>query len=333
LREDLKVPSIKVLAIDGGGIRGIIPAMILGEIQKRLGSNLYEGFDLIAGTSTGGIIALGIGTPCKGNGPYSPDELADLYVQRGPAIFRKNLLAPLRQLILPKYSPTALEAALLHYFQDTELAAALTPLLISSYDLQGQIPFFFKSHRIARDPHFNCRVRDAARATSAAPTFFPPLHLTRGDKDYALVDGGVFVNNPSMAAYAEARALYPDAEHMIVLSVGTGDRQDQIRYAKAKNWGLLGWAKQIVPVFMDSVSEAVDYELNRLPGCTYYRLQVPDLQEASTHMDDASPENIRNLQAVAAQYVAKISDDLTRICTELKQGRGSNMPGIGRKPS
>ena len=167
----------------------------------------------------------------------------DLYVQNGPEIFKKNLLTPERQVILPKYSPDALQAALAQFFQDIEFQTALTPLLISSYDLQGQLPFFFKSHRIAGDPTFNWKLTEIARATSAAPTFFPPLHLTKGDRDYALVDGGIFVNNPSMAAYAEARSLYPDATQIIVVSVGTGDRQDQIPYASAKDWGLFRMGK------------------------------------------------------------------------------------------
>jgi len=169
--------SIKVLAIDGGGIRGIIPAVILRELQKRLGKDLWRTFDLIAGTSTGGIIALGIGTQGNKGAPYSPSELLSLYVQNGPAIFHKNFFTPARQLILPKYSPDALETILTKFFQDTELHTALTPLLISSYDLQGQLPFFFKSHRIAADPSYNWKVTDVARATSAAPTFFPPTSL------------------------------------------------------------------------------------------------------------------------------------------------------------
>ncbi|MGH9865980.1 MAG: patatin-like phospholipase family protein, partial [Candidatus Acidiferrales bacterium] len=214
-----------------------------------------------------------------------------------------------------------------------ELRTALTPLLISSYDLQRQLPFFFKSHRIAADPAYNWKVTEVARATSAAPTFFPPLHLTKGNEGYALVDGGVFVNNPSMAAYAEARVLYPAASRIVIVSVGTGDRQDQITYASAREWGLLGWAKQIVPVLMDSVSEAVDFELNSLPGCTYYRLQVPwaQLERASSEMDDVTPENLANLQNVANSYVTSIVGLLDKICTSLKEGRGSDMPGIGRK--
>lgn len=327
------MPSIKVLAIDGGGIRGIIPAVILGAIQKCVGQDLYKVFDLIAGTSTGGIIALGIGTPSQGGVPYSPDALVQLYVQNGPAIFKKSLLTPEREVVLPKYSADALEAALAQFFKNAEFKTALTPLLISSYDLQGQLPFFFKSHRIARDPTFNWKLTDIARATSAAPTFFSPAHLTQGGQDYALIDGGVFVNNPSMAAYAEARTLYPTAPHITVVSVGTGDRQDHIAYASAKDWGLLGWAKEIVPVLMDSVSEAVDYELQSLPECTYHRLQVPHLQNASAEMDDADPANIERLQTLATEYVGSVAAEINAICAELNTGRGSDMPGTGPKPS
>lgn len=321
--------SIKILAIDGAGIRGIIPAVILTEIQKRLGTDLWRSFDLIAGTSTGGIIALGIGTDCKQGQPYAPGELVKLYVNNGPAIFKKSFLTPEREFVHPKYAPDSLEAALTNFFQDTEFQTARTPLLISSYDLQGQLPFFFKSHRIAADPNYNWKVREIARATSAAPTYFPPFHLARGSDDYALVDGGVYVNNPSMAAYAEARTIYRDATRFTIVSVGTGDRQDQISYATAAEWGLLGWARQIAPVLMDSVSEAVDFELNSLPGCTYYRLQIPHLQEASSDMDNVTPENLGNLQSVAEAYVESQSALLDTICSELKEGRGSDLPGTG----
>lgn len=322
--------SIKVLAIDGGGIRGIIPALILSEIQNRLGADLYKFFDLISGTSTGGIIALGIGALSSKGQPYSPTELADLYVENGPAIFKKSFITSVKNFGRPKYSPNALQNTLVEFFEDTQFNTALTPLLISSYDLQGQIPFFFKSHRIAENPEYNWPVVSIARATSAAPTYFPPLQLTRGSESYALVDGGVFVNNPAMAAYAEARALYPEATEFIVVSVGSGNRQDQITYATAKNWGLLQWARQIAPVFMDSVSEAVDYELQSLPGCMYYRLQIENLDPASPDMDDVTPQNLTNLQKVAATYLVSTSQQLETICRVLAEGRGGDMPGIGR---
>jgi hypothetical protein len=185
---------------------------------------------------------------------------------------------------------------------------------------------------IAARPDYNWKVTEIARATSAAPTYFPPLHLTRGADDYALVDGGVFVNNPAMAAYVQARLLYPEAARVVVVSVGTGDRQDAITFAQANKWGLVGWAKQIVPVLMDSVSEAVDFELTTLPECTYYRLQPLDLPPAAGQMDNVTPENLVTLQTIAKNYVASQSTLLDKISAELKSGRGSNMPGIGRQP-
>jgi uncharacterized protein len=322
--------TIKILSIDGGGIRGIIPAIILDALCQQIGADLHTIFDLISGTSTGGIIALGIGTTCKAAAtPYSPAELLDLYVQNGAAIFHKNPLTPIQELNGPKYSPAALESCLAKFFGATKFSSALTPLLISSYDLQSQLPFFFKSHKIAQNSSYDWNVTDIARSTSAAPTYFPPNHLTRGTDDYALVDGGVYVNNPAMAAFAEACHIYSEAPNYLVVSVGTGNVQDHITYEQSKGWGLLGWAKQIVPVLMDSVSEAVDYELECLRGSRYFRLQPADLTPASGAMDDASPDNIAALQEVAHAFVAKNAALLNKIAAQLKPGRGATLSGIG----
>ncbi len=324
---------INVLSIDGGGIRGIIPATILAAIEEGLGRQLHEVFDLIAGTSTGGIIALGIGTAADAGKPYRPADLLGLYVENGPAIFKKDLLTPIKSFFGPKYSPDALERTLEKFFGDTELRSGVAPLLISSYDLATQLPFFFKSHRIAADPTYNWKVRQIARATSAAPTFFPPFKLQGGGKDHALVDGGIFVNNPGMAAYAEARNLYRDASEFLIVSVGTGDRDDRITYSTAKGWGLIGWARQIIPVMMDSVSEAVDYELDAVLGRAatrqHFRLQ-PRLTIASNEMDDTTPQNLENLKLEAEEFLRKNAPMIQTICAELRPGRGSDMPGVGR---
>jgi patatin-like phospholipase/acyl hydrolase len=193
---------INILSVDGGGIRGIIPAVILAAMRERIGHDLHQVVDLISGTSTGGIIALGIGTGAKNGRPYQPAELVEMYVANGPAIFRKRWCTRARELVGPKYSPDALEKVLGAFFGETELRSALTPLLVSSYDLQSQKPFFFKSHKIGADLNWNWPVRLVVRATSAAPTFFPPLRLKGKDGEYVLIDGGVFVNNPAMAAGA-----------------------------------------------------------------------------------------------------------------------------------
>ena len=326
--------TIKVLCVDGGGIRGIIPASILVQLADRIGRPLHQVFDLIAGTSTGGIIALGIGSAANNGQPFSPNELLEFYFDNGPAIFATTWYTPISKWFRPKYSPLTLEHVLKTYFKDAQLKDALTPLLISSYDLHSQLPFFFKSHKISNDPKYNWKLAEVARATSAAPTFFPPIKLSRDGKEYTLVDGGVYVNNPAMAAYAEARRLYPEANHFVIVAVGTGDRYDRLSYQRARRWGLLGWAKQIVPVMMDSVSEAVDYELNWIAqpnsGSKYHRLQ-PKLTGVSNEMDDVSPDNMKGLRALAENYIQENSAVLNEICRELKMGRGSNMAGIGKR--
>lgn len=329
---DANTGRINILSIDGGGIRGIIAAVLLKALEAGIGRPLAEVFDLIAGTSTGGIIALAVGTRANDGQPYSAGELVELYQNCGTRIFPKHWYTGAKALVGPKYSSDGLESVLEQYFGETQLESALTPLLISSYDLASELPYFFKSHRIAADPTWNWPAKVVARATSAAPTYFPPLRLVEGDTERALVDGGVCVNNPGMAAYAEGRVLYPSAKEFLVVVVGTGDRFDRITYNRAKAWGLLGWANQIVPVMMDSVSEAVDYELDAVLGAapcrSHYRLQ-PCLNVASSEMDKVDPQNLTNLEKEAQNYLSEHTLEISQICIELKKGRGSNLSGTG----
>ncbi len=300
---------VNVLAIDGGGIRGLIPATILAQLEDNLKRPLCEVFDLIVGTSTGGIIAAAIGAPAKSGKPYQPKELVELYVRNGPAIFDFDLLHCVEQYVRPKYSPKALEEVLLEYFGDTELKSAKTNLLISSYDIDHQMPFFFKSAKAKKMPAYNWKLRDVTRATSAAPTYFPPIHVDNGHDAYTLVDGGVCVNNPSVAGYAEARRLFPDADDVLLVSVGTGDRHDRLRYEDVRHWGMIQWAEQIVPVFMDSVSESADYEMHYILGSErHFRFQ-PVLPPKNSSMDCVTRENMEQLQEIARKYLRRKTAD------------------------
>lgn len=294
---------VNILAIDGGGIRGLIPAVILSQIEEAIAKPLAQVFDLIVGTSTGGIIAAAIGAGAKDGEAYPARELIGLYVQNGPAIFDLDCLHYVEQVARPKYSPEPLERVLLEYFGDSDLKSAKTNLLISSYDLDHQMPFFFKSAKARRNPAFNWKLRDVARATSAAPTYFPPIRLDNGRAAYTLVDGGVCVNNPSVAGYAEARRLFPAATDFLLISVGTGDRHDLFLYEDVRTWGLMQWAQQIVPVFMDSVSEASEYEMHYILGQDRnFRFQ-PALQERNSPMDCVTRENLAELQEIALAYL------------------------------
>ena len=266
---------VKILSVDGGGIRGIIPAMVLAEIEHETGRPACELFDLIAGTSTGGIIALGLTVPGEAQpdgtrGPrWSAQQLVDIYANDGPRIFHRSLLRTIESvdgLLMEKYAASGLEQVLRQYLGDVLLSQALTEVLITSYDIQKHEPFFFKSFQpIARAapslrngtpkpassaspdlPASDYPMRVVGRATSAAPTYFEPEDIAAfppgaTPPDCVLVDGGTFANNPAMCAYAEARRNYPDADVLIV-SLGTGRLTESISFHQAKHWGLLQWA-------------------------------------------------------------------------------------------
>ena len=317
---------MKVLSIDGGGIRGIIPAMILTEIEKRTGKPIAELFDLIAGTSTGGILALGLTKPDpSGTKPqYTAEDGIKLYETEGSRIFSRSIWHKIHSVWSveeEKYPSDGIESVLNEYFGDARLKDARTEVLITSYEIERRIPFFFRSTR-ARDPQkpgYDFPMWQVARATSAAPTYFEPIKIETDDRSdyYALIDGGVFANNPAMCAFAEAKIMYRDADEFLIVSLGTGELTRPLPYDEAKGWGLRQWAQPIIGVIFDGVSDTVDYQLEQLlPATRYFRFQTR-LNEGNDDLDDASRTNIRALKLQAEDIIRKKSQDLDNLCRQL----------------
>jgi patatin-like phospholipase/acyl hydrolase len=343
---------VKVLSIDGGGIRGIIPALVLAEVERLSKRPACELFDLIAGTSTGGIIALGLTVPTESQEPdgnkhprWSAEQLADLYAGAGPKIFHRSLTRTIETvdgLLAEKYAATGLEDVLERYLGDTRLSQALTDVLIPSYDIQEHKPFFYKSfqpRQRARPRPGEIAVKTAesnapsppmsdylmtvvARATSAAPTYFQPEHALASPapgspSDYALVDGGTFANNPAMCAYAEALRNHPGAEVLIV-SLGTGRLTKSISFKQAKDWGVVQWARPLLGVIMDGTSAAIDYQLDEVLGADvgHFRFQTV-LEGASDRLDDASASNIDGLRQLAEASIRSNAARLAEVCQRL----------------
>lgn len=309
-------PMKRILSIDGGGIRGLIPALVLQHIEEETDRSIATLFDLIAGTSTGGILALGLSCPKEGGGPkYSADELADLYLDHGPDIFDQSVwrrITTLFGLRKYKYSHDALEAVLEDHFEYTPLGQAEVDVLVSAYGLQNREPIFFKSWR---SEHKHVEMRHIGRATSAAPTFFEPALVTIQGSQHALVDGGVFVNSPAMSAYAEARRRWPD-EEIHVVSLGTGALTRPYAYKATREWGLLKWVVSLLDIVFDGVSDAVDYQLKHLLQDNFQRFQVP-LRIASDDMDDASPQNLDRLESEAHRLMDVYGEELDALCDQL----------------
>src|SRR4051794_2252256 len=290
---------MKILAIDGGGIRGLIPAVVLAEIEKRTGRPISSLFDLVAGTSTGAIIACALTRP----GPMPADRLAAIYEEEGPQIFDASLLKKITSLggvVDERYDARELVRSLQRHLGDARLGDAVTGILVTAYDLERRQALVLR-----RDDDVS--MVDAAHASSAAPTYFEPLRL--GGR--TLIDGGVFAINPAVLAYAEA-----DGELEVLASLGTGQHTRPLPFEQVKDWGALEWARPIIDVVFDGSADAVDAQLERLIDDRYIRLQTR-LDEASDDLDDASPENLAALRREAEQLIAERGDDIDRLCAAI----------------
>jgi predicted acylesterase/phospholipase RssA len=289
---------VRVLAVDGGGIRGLIPALVLAEIERRTGRRVAELTDLIAGTSTGGILACALAKP----DPLPAEQIAGIYEQEGPHIFDRSLLKTITSVdgnIDERYDDDGLMSALRKYLGDATLGDATVPILITGYDIEAR-------QAIVLRPETDGAVTmvDAARATSAAPTYFEPIRVA----GRALVDGGVFAINPAMLAYADVGGKVD-----VLGSLGTGDHTRPLPFDEVKGWGRLQWAEPILDVVFDGGADAVDEQLGHLAGDTYIRLQTR-LDEASDDLDDASAENLAALRREAERLIAARSADIDRLC-------------------
>lgn len=232
--------EFRILSIDGGGIRGIFPAAFLSGLEERYlgGSSVSRYFDLIAGTSTGGIIAIGLGAGFKAR------ELRDLYIERGCEIFPPmnlmgRLLMNIKGVLRYRYDRQALVNILFEKFGDRKLGESQTRLCIPSCEGHHSEVYVFKTphHPDFRLDHRETMVK-VASATSAAPTYFRPLE----DGGYTLVDGGLWANSPIMVGLVDALSCFSvPRERVRILSLGCGDEPYTVRRLKIRLGGMLLW--------------------------------------------------------------------------------------------
>jgi uncharacterized protein len=335
----------RILSVDGGGIRGLVSALAIAEIETRLSARtgkqarMDEYFHLFAGTSTGGLISLALTAPKN----VSAEDLALFYTEDGPKIFSRDLwreLSTLWGFTGPKYSPGPLREAIERRLGASKISDATRDLLVTSYDMNKSEPHFFKRWRALESEDRDFPIADPALATSAAPTYFP----SHGLGQRALVDGGVFAANPSVAAIAEALGRQSDPparlepDDLFLVSIGTGEFETDYAQAKVSKWGKLGWVAEggdeppILGALLGGASDGADYWahmlLNHAPGDDlpspastgrgprYFRLQVE--LPAPIAMDDASREVLTvKLPGAAKQLIAERSAEIDEIVTKL----------------
>lgn len=312
----------RILAIDGGGIRGIIPAVVLAEIERRIGSPICQLFDMVTGTSTGGILALGLCVPTpesKSIPLYSATDLANLYFEHGPVIFRKSFMQELKEWIFggSQYSNKGIDASVQAIFGGSRIGQACTNIMIPTYDLEKRIPHFFKSWDEGRDAQ--CLMKEIARATSAAPTYFTPAQLGgRG----AFVDGGLIAMNPALSALVECRRYAQADDSFFVVSLGTGKYQKTYTYEHAIRWRPFNWAEVLLDVIMDGASTTTDYELlqlSRRPQLQYFRFQTI-LPPQVGAMDDTNRANMESLKKLGNRiFLTEMKNEFQLMLAELEQ--------------
>ncbi|MGB9181179.1 MAG: CBASS cGAMP-activated phospholipase [Pyrinomonadaceae bacterium] len=330
--------TFRILCIDGGGIRGIIPALVLAELERRTGKRIYQLFDLIAGTSTGGILALGLVKPNKARrAQYTAKQLVQLYETEGHRIFSRSVLhqvLSLGSLLDKKYQSGPIETVLEEYFGDIWLSEALTNVLLTSYEIQLRQAFFFRSNRAKEFGDFDFLMRDAARATSAAPTYFEPELIEEENTGYALIDGGIYANNPAMCALVDAvREFNRGMNQVFMVSLGTGEQTHPLNYQTVKNWGVVNWAQTILSVVFQGVSSTAHYQTSQILNEVgkpnrYHRLQV-NLPKGVYGLDNTSPAYIQQLKELAQCLIEKCDNEIDAICKALPGKRSPQRKNHG----
>ncbi|RLN03398.1 patatin-like protein 2 [Panicum miliaceum] len=360
-----KVKLVTVLSIDGGGVRGIIPAVILAFLEEKLqeldgpDARIADYFDVVAGTSTGGLLTAMLTAPGKNGRPlFDAKDLAQFYIDHSPKIFpQKNwilskIYGTLRMVRGPKYDGKYLQALLRQYLGDLRLDKTLTNVIIPTFDIAYLQPTIFSSFELKHRPYRNALLSDITISTSAAPTFFPAHYFETKDADgrtkaFNLVDGGLAANNPTLCAMNQVSKdiilgdgdFFPvkpvDYGKFMVISVGCGSNRKSRYSAKAAaKWGIFNWlikdgTAPIIDMFNAASADMVDIHLCVLfralrSSHNYLRIQYDQLTGSAGSTDDCSKENMDKLVKIGKDLLTK---NVSRV--DLETGRNVDVPGEG----
>ncbi|KAF8023120.1 hypothetical protein BT93_F0577 [Corymbia citriodora subsp. variegata] len=352
---------ITILSIDGGGIRGLIPGTILafleselqrtylcGLVQKLDGEDarIADYFDVIAGTSTGGLVTAMLTTPDENNRPlFAAKDIKDFYLDNCPKIFPQDScpFTPATNMIKavtgPKYDGKYLHKLVQEKLGNTRLHQTLTNVVIPTFDIKSLQPTIFSSYEVKKTPTIDALLSDICISTSAAPTYLPAHYFETQDstkklREFNLIDGGVAANNPTLVAMGEVTKeimggssdFFPikpmDYRRFLVISLGTGSRNSEGKYdaSEAAKWGVLNWLSShggspLIDVFMQASADMVDYHLSAVfqalhLEANYLRIQDNNLSGTVASVDIATKKNLNDLvrtgEALLKKPVSKV---------------------------
>ncbi|KAK1422020.1 hypothetical protein QVD17_24858 [Tagetes erecta] len=367
---------VTILSIDGGGVRGIVPGALLAFLESKLqeldgpDARIVDYFDVIAGTSTGGLVTTMLTTPNERNRPIcAAKEIIPFYFQHAPRIFPKigrtkfmNSVASLfGEVHGPKYDGKYLRALTKMLLRNLTIKETLTDIVIPTFDIRRLQPVIFSSSQAKEVAWKNAFLADVCISTSAAPTYFPPYYFETKDVDgtkhtFDLIDGGVAANNPTqmaithitkdalMGKYKFSGPEVFDAKRILVLSLGTGMQMFNDLYTaqKAAKWGWLSWiftngTAPILHIYGDAISDMVDIHVSTLFRASrveqnYLRIQEDNLTGEATAMDMPSPSNMKALVDIGNKLLEKpvARLDLETGKAHPVEGEGTNADALSR---
>ncbi|KAK1587539.1 hypothetical protein Q3G72_013989 [Acer saccharum] len=347
---------ITILSVDGGGIRGIIPGVILAHLESQLreldkdengnkkeDARLADYFDVIAGTSTGGLITAMLTAPVGENGrPYPAENIVRFYKENGPKIFPQTsgclswIVDLWKALKGSKYDGKNLHKAIQDKLKDTRLQDTVTNVVIPTFDIKKLQPTIFSSYQIESNPVLDAKLSDICIGTSAAPTYFPAYYFIKEDehgntREFNLIDGGIAANNPTLVAISEVMKQITKKnsdflsvddlqfyyDRFLVISIGTGSKKTEEKYdAKmASKWGVISWlywkkSTPLIDCYQESSYDMVDYHISVIFNAyncqdKYLRIQDDTLSKEVSSIDLATSENMQKLETVGKDLLDK----------------------------
>lgn len=308
----------RILSIDGGGIRGIVPATLLRLFEAGHKLAVRDHFEVFAGTSTGSLIAAALAS-----GKFTCSALCDLYQLAGGSIFRPkgSSWTPdwLRGNLSPKYDAAHLKQLLEQKFEGMTFGQIdkSKRLIITAFDVDNRRPMIFDSHHAEYE---RIALVDACLASSAAPTYFSAHQLNIDGATYRLIDGGITANDPAAIALGRALARFRPAQ-MFLCSIGTGNPL-RAKHAEVIDWGRLRWSTAIADVLFRGNSGAMEDVIRSiLPADNYVRIQ-PTLEPDLASIDDATDKNISLLVTHSRDHYgqSEVSAVWKRVATVLRAG-------------
>ena len=327
-----KKKVITILAIDGGGMYGLFPLKALKQLEQSSGQPISDLFDVMVGTSTGSIVVSTLATPDNHGKPkYTVDDLISFYVNNGKVIFHRSIWHSLRTLwglIGPIYPSDGLVQIYDKTFSNVKLSQLKSHVIIPSGVMLENSPLWFNGIDAKHNSDLDFYVKDIVASATSAPTVFSPYKLTNITNtmtDYGC-DAGLFVNNPSLQAYVDAKLIYPDQKYIIV-SLGTGMSPENTVLDQPNVFEKMGLIRGVLPFMsqsMDFHSKQTDYQMRLLAEdkankiMAYYRINLV-LTEGKKSIFSGDPENLKHITQLANKMVEDKQDKISSMIGVINQ--------------